>query len=96
MRRFAPLAVAVVLLAGCTHTQVLERTAPPETYQAANETTAGRDAEVLTRRGEIFRWYDVRLAPDSTSGLPLATGAAAARPWIPTEQLARGAPSRAP
>lgn len=77
------------LLAGCTHTQVIARTASPAAFQAASEATAGRDAEVLTRRGEIFRWYDVQLTPDSTSGVPLATGAAAARPWIPTEQLAQ-------
>jgi hypothetical protein len=89
MKRAGTLWIAAALLpAACTHTQVLELASPPEAYERANRVTAGRDAEVLTRQGQIFRWYDVRLAPDVTSALLLA-GGTDAQPQMPTAQIAQ-------
>jgi hypothetical protein len=67
---------------------VLERTSPPAEFEAASEVTSGREAEVLTRDGQVFRWYDVRFAPDSTVARLLASGTDA-RPAIATAQLSQ-------
>jgi len=80
--------VVPLLLVACTHTQVLDLASPPDAYGRANDRTAGREAEILTREGQIFRWYDVRLAPDVTSALLLASGTDT-RPQVPTPQIAQ-------
>ena len=74
-----------VLASGCTH--VLELGASPEGYRAANQATATRNAEVLTRDGQIFRWYDVRFTPDSIWGVVLGSGQAQAPPAVPSRQV---------
>ena len=76
--------VLALTLAGCTHTHVVQVGAPPVEWADASERFAGKDAEVLTRAGQVFRWYDVRVDGDSVSGVPAATGAFAAPPAIPT------------
>jgi hypothetical protein len=86
----APLATCllVILTSGCTHRHILAPAAGPEAFADANNATAGEQAEVLTRNGEVFRWQDVRFRPDSTFGIPLASGLGSVRPSVPTEQIA--------
>jgi len=87
-RRLVLLLLPVAVLAsGCTHRRVLELGASPEGYRAANQATATRNAEVLTRDGQIFRWYDVRFTPDSIWGVVLGSGAAQGPPAVPTQQV---------
>ena len=80
------LAVAV-LASGCTHRRVLELGASPAGYRVANQATAWLDAEVLTRDGQVFRWYDVRFTPDSIWGVVLGSGAAQRPAAVPTQQV---------
>jgi len=87
-RRLVLLLLPVAVLAsGCTHRRVLELGASPEGYRAANQATATRNAEVFTRDGQIFRWYDVRFTPDSIWGVVLGSGAAQGPPAVPTQQV---------
>ena len=55
----------------CTHRQTLDASSGPEAYFYANQMTAGHEAEVTTRDGQVFRWRNVRFSPDSTYGVPL-------------------------
>jgi len=85
-----PILTLILLLvaSGCTHTQVIERAAAgPESYRTATATLRGREAEILTSEGEVFRWYDVGVTADSTFGLPVATGVRAGGRAIPTDHL---------
>jgi hypothetical protein len=78
----------LLLISGCTHRQVVSRSAGPQAFAEANRATAGKSAEVLTLSGEVFRWSDVRFRSDSTFGIPVATGIRGIQPSIPTETVA--------
>jgi len=78
----------ILLTSGCTHRQVVARGANPQAFSKANGATAGKSAEVLTLNGEVFRWQNVRFRPDSTFGIPVATGIRDFQPSIPTEMVA--------
>jgi hypothetical protein len=81
------ICLLAALAGGCTHRQVIERTAPPEAYARANQTLSNRSGEVMTRSGELYRWENVMLTPDSTFGIPVASGPVRQRPSVPTESV---------
>jgi hypothetical protein len=88
MRRLLMTSMLILLPSGCTHTQVIDRAAPgPDAFRGATATLQGREAVILTREGQMFRWYNVEVTPDSVFGLPVATGVRATGAVIPTERL---------
>ena len=82
--RFGFVAVWVLIASGCTHRHVLEQSATPEVYREMSKKTARRDAEVLLREGQVFRWYDVQITADSVWGVAMATGPDPIRPAVRT------------
>lgn len=82
--------VCLLLLASasaCTSRHTVTHDSPAPTFAEATARVAGKDAEVLTRRGEVFRWRNVELRPDSTYGIPMATGIHDGQPAIPTSRI---------
>ena len=75
------LLATMLPISACTHRQTLDTSSGLDAYSAASQMTARRDAEVVARNGQTFRWRDVRFSPDSTFVLG-ARGSS-----LPTEQV---------
>jgi hypothetical protein len=71
--RAVVVVLAMLLSGGCTHHRVLQREGGVDAYTAANRLTQGRDAELRTTDGQVFRLYDLRFAPDSARGVVLGS-----------------------
>ena len=81
--------VVASVLTACTHTYTVQTNGPPAGFEEAGDHFAGKDSEVLTRAGQLFRWYDVRITSDSVRGVPVATGAMEVPPAIATPLVVR-------
>lgn len=78
------LAVAVN---GCAHRCVVLPDSGAEDYREATQALARRTATVTMRTGQVFRWRDVRIAPDTIRGVVLNGGVVQGYPTIPTQQV---------
>lgn len=88
MRTRGIVVCLLLLTCACTHRQVVVRNSGLRAFEDANRAIAWKDGELLTRSGEVFRWYDIRFRPDSTFGIPLAAGLGEVRRSIPTDRVA--------
>lgn len=88
MRIVALLLCTLGLLgSGCVHHRVLKRAAGPGAFRSANATLSHRSGELLMQSGQVFRWRDISMAPDSTFGSPVGAGARDAPTAVPTERV---------
>ncbi len=67
MKRFV-MSLLGVLAIGCTHTRSLGPGFDADAAAGAMRVLKGREADVYTSSGDVFRWRDVRFTPDSVSG----------------------------
>jgi hypothetical protein len=82
------LCLLILVAGGCTHRQTIERAvASPDAFARANRTLSDQSAEVRLSSGEVFRWQNVRLQPDSAFEMDVATRVVGRAPVVPTSRV---------